>query len=61
LGVALLYAIHGATAENILFEDGYGVNTFRVFNPTQTFLHLKKIVIDPLRSAGQYTSSYIVT
>ncbi|XP_059310127.1 photosystem II D2 protein-like [Lycium ferocissimum] len=32
---ALLCAIHGATVENTLFEDGDGVNTFRAFNPTQ--------------------------
>ncbi|THG22321.1 hypothetical protein TEA_010004 [Camellia sinensis var. sinensis] len=35
LGAALLYAIHGATVENTLFEDGDGANTFRAFNPTQ--------------------------
>jgi photosystem II P680 reaction center D2 protein len=35
LGVALLCAIHGATMENTLFEDGDGENTFRAFNPTQ--------------------------
>jgi photosystem II P680 reaction center D2 protein len=35
LGAALLCAIHGATVENTLFEDGDGVNTFRAFNPTQ--------------------------
>ncbi|TYH31138.1 hypothetical protein ES288_A01G149500v1 [Gossypium darwinii] len=28
-------AIHGATVENTLFEDGGGANTFRAFNPTQ--------------------------
>jgi len=38
----MLCAIHDATVENILFEDGDGANTFRVFNPGQTFLHLKK-------------------
>jgi photosystem II P680 reaction center D2 protein len=32
---ALLCAIHGATVENTLFEDGDGANTFRAFNPTQ--------------------------
>jgi hypothetical protein len=52
----LLCVIHGATLENILFEDGDGINIFCAFNPTQVFLHLKKIVIDPLRSAGQYGS-----
>ncbi|CAN4116399.1 unnamed protein product [Withania somnifera] len=35
LGVALLCAIHSATVENTLFEDGDGANTFRAFNPTQ--------------------------
>jgi photosystem II P680 reaction center D2 protein len=36
LGSAPLCAIHGATMENTLFEDGDGANTFRAFNPTQT-------------------------
>ena len=58
----MLRAIYGATIENTLFEDGDGANTFRAFNPTQVFLHLKKkIVIDSLRSAGQYASYYIIT
>ena len=36
MGVAaLLCAIHGATVENTLFEDGDGANTFRAFNLTQ--------------------------
>ncbi|MED6206817.1 hypothetical protein PIB30_030263 [Stylosanthes scabra] len=35
LGAALLCAIHGATVENTLFEDGDGANTFHAFNPTQ--------------------------
>ncbi|KVH87975.1 Acetyl-CoA carboxylase carboxyl transferase, beta subunit, partial [Cynara cardunculus var. scolymus] len=35
LGAALLCAIHGATVENTLFEDGDGANTFRAFNLTQ--------------------------
>ncbi|KAL3538015.1 hypothetical protein ACH5RR_001381 [Cinchona calisaya] len=35
LGAALLCAIHGATIENNLFEDGNGANTFCAFNPTQ--------------------------
>jgi len=34
LGGALLCAIHGATVENTLFEDGEGSNTFRAFEPT---------------------------
>jgi len=33
---ALLSAIHGATVENTLFEDGDSSNTFRAFNPTQS-------------------------
>ncbi|MCO5559911.1 hypothetical protein L7F22_013515 [Adiantum nelumboides] len=36
LGAALLCAIHGATVENTLFEDGDDANTFRDFNPTQS-------------------------
>nr|WRK68015.1 PsbD [Phylloglossum drummondii] len=36
LGAALSCAIHGATVENTLFEDGDGANTFRAFNPTQS-------------------------
>ncbi|KAL2899371.1 Photosystem II CP43 reaction center protein [Bienertia sinuspersici] len=35
LGATLICAIHGATAENTLFEDGDEANTFRAFNPTQ--------------------------
>ncbi|EAM47668.1 Photosynthetic reaction centre protein, partial [Crocosphaera watsonii WH 8501] len=35
LGGALLCAIHGATVENTLFEDGEQANTFRAFEPTQ--------------------------
>ena len=35
LGGALLCAIHGATVENTLFDDGDGSNTFRAFEPTQ--------------------------
>jgi len=42
LDAALLCAIHGVTVENILFEDYDGANTFRAFNSTQIFLHLKK-------------------
>ena len=62
MSAALLCPFHGATVKNTLFEDGDSANTFRVFNPTQVFLHLKKkIVIDPLRSAGQYTNYYNIT
>ncbi|GJU11371.1 photosystem II D2 protein [Tanacetum coccineum] len=37
VSVFLIYplAIHGATVEYTLFEDGDGANTFRAFNPTQ--------------------------
>jgi hypothetical protein len=41
LDATLLCAIHGATGENILFEDD-GINTFHAFKPTQAFLLLKK-------------------
>ena len=60
LGASLLCAIHGVTVENILFKDGDGANTFRAFNQTQVFLHLKKNIIDPLRSADPYVSYYII-
>jgi hypothetical protein len=57
----MLYSIHGVTVENNLFEDGDGVNTFRVFNLTQVFLDLKKkFIIDPLRSTGHFVSYYII-
>jgi photosystem II P680 reaction center D2 protein len=36
LGGALLCAIHGATVENTLFEDGDAADTFRAFTPTQS-------------------------
>jgi hypothetical protein len=61
LSTALLCAILGATVENILFEDGDDANTFCAFNLTQIFLHVKKNVIDPLQSASQYASYYIIT
>jgi len=35
LGGALLCAIHGATVENTLFEDGDASTTFRAFSPSQ--------------------------
>jgi hypothetical protein len=59
-GIAWLCAIHGAIVKNILFENGGGANIIRAFNPTQLFLYLKKNVIDPLQSAGQYASYYII-
>jgi photosystem II P680 reaction center D2 protein len=33
LGAGVLCAIHGATVENSLFEDGDGGNTLCAFNP----------------------------
>ena len=45
LGGALLCAIHGATVENTLFEDGDGSNTFRAFEPTQAEEH--RYTLDP--------------
>jgi photosystem II P680 reaction center D2 protein len=36
LGGALLCAIHGATVENTLYEDGEASDTFRAFTPTQS-------------------------
>jgi hypothetical protein len=36
MNAALLCIIDGSIVENTLFEDG--ANTFRTFNPTQTFL-----------------------
>eukprot|EP00972_Heterocapsa_arctica_P066980 9885139-Heterocapsa_arctica.AAC.1 len=36
LGAALLCAIHGATVQNTIFEDGDAANTFRAFTPTQS-------------------------
>jgi photosystem II P680 reaction center D2 protein len=34
LGGVHYFAIHGATVENTLFEDGDAANTFRAFTPT---------------------------
>jgi hypothetical protein len=45
LGADLLCVIHGVSIENILFEDCNGANTFYIFNQTQIFLHLKKILL----------------
>jgi hypothetical protein len=61
LSTTLLCTIHGATVEKKI-EDDNVTNTFRAFNPTQVFLHFKKnIVIDPLQSASQFASYYIIT
>ena len=45
LDASLLCVIHGATIKNILFEYGDDTNTFHAFNPTQAFLHFKKILL----------------
>jgi hypothetical protein len=52
LGAALLCSFHGATVKNTLFEDGDSANAFRVFNPTQVFLHLKKKIYWPTAERG---------
>ena len=47
LGGALLCAIHGATVENTLFEDGDAANTFRALhrhNQKKRILWLQQIV-----------------
>jgi len=41
LGEALLCAIHGATVENTLFEDGDASNTFRAFNRRKRKKHTR--------------------
>ena len=45
MSIAILYGIHGAIVENTLFEDDDDANTFCAFNPTQEFLHLKKLLL----------------
>ena len=57
MGAPLLYAIHGATVENILFKDGDGANIFRAFNQTQVFLHLKNNYHQP--TFVQYKKNHI--
>jgi photosystem II P680 reaction center D2 protein len=42
VGAALLCAIHDAIVENTLVENDDNANTFRAFNLSQIFLHLKK-------------------
>ena len=42
LGVGMLCAIHDPTMENTLYENSDGANTFRAFNSSHAFLHLKK-------------------
>ena len=44
--VALICAIHGATIENILFEDTDGANTFRIFlSNLSIFTFEKKLLL----------------
>ena len=52
---ALLCAIHGATVENTLFEDGDAANTFRAFTPTQseeTYSMVEKFAIQIAKIFG---------
>jgi hypothetical protein len=58
LSAALLCIIHGATVENILFEDSDDVNTFHTFNSTQAFLHLKKKML--LTRGGVRTNMVVI-
>jgi hypothetical protein len=58
LGVTQLCAIHGATVENTLFEDGDGANIFCALNPTQIFLHLTKKVL--LTRCGARTHMLVI-
>ena len=60
LGAALLCAIHGATVENTLFEDGDGSNTFRAFNPTQAE-ETYSMVTTPFFASGCWSYSTLVT
>ena len=48
LGGALLCAIHGATVENTLFEDGEQANTFKAFEPTQEEETYSMVTANPL-------------
>jgi hypothetical protein len=55
----MLCYILGAIVENTLSKDGDGANIFCAFNPI--FIFGKQIVINQLRSVGQYASYYIIT
>ncbi len=59
LGAALLCAIHGATVENTLFEDGDGANTFRAFNPTQAEETYSMVIQLPLYVAIHIAKIYL--
>jgi hypothetical protein len=59
LGAALLCAIHGATVENTLFEDGDGANTFRAFNPTQAEETYSMVKLLPLYAVMHIDLSYL--
>ena len=49
LGAALLCAIHGATVEKTLFEDGDGANTFRAFNPLKKLIQWSPLIVSGLK------------
>jgi photosystem II P680 reaction center D2 protein len=59
LGAALLCAIHGATVENTLFEDGDGANTFRAFNPTQAEETYSMVITLPSHVGIHVEKSYL--
>jgi hypothetical protein len=63
LGATLLCFIHGATLENTLFKDNDDAYILRVFNPTQTFLYLKKnLLLTGCRvQANMLVSYHIIT
>ncbi|KAK3416117.1 hypothetical protein EUGRSUZ_H01947 [Eucalyptus grandis] len=52
LGATLLCAIHGATVESTLSEDGDGANTFRAFNPTQAEETYSMVTINRFYQSG---------
>ncbi len=57
-GGALLCAIHGATVENTLFEDGDAANTFRAFTPLKPMVkNERKLDLISSRSSSSSSSS----
>jgi len=59
LGGALLCAIHGATVENTLFEDGDAANTFRAFTPTQSEETYSMVTANRFSQRSRYTSKVV--